>query len=318
MAQAPTPISYGSRGSEVSKLQSYLKNLGLYGGKVEGIWGPKTQSALTGFQKMFGLNSGGGYDAATRNALTQVTSDPSYQLLGDPLIRGLMSQDPRFAGILTNTIRSGGAGKALLVGAHKANNSRVAQTGFGHQGDLFLTGNPEQDDVFWKSATKDLEPDYKQGLDLYKADFGAGLQKQKQDYEAYLQQAQAQLSADKSSADINEAQSGTLFSTGRGQRRASLAESYNQDIQGKQRDTQYNIGNLARGFEEQYGSDAAGDYNYSLPTGSVDPKSLGYSSGTLRRAYRPVGDIYGSKRRDYQYQRGQLAQKKRYAPYITQ
>lgn len=298
MAQTPNQsiqIGYGSKGGNVSQLQGYLKSLGLYGGKIDSIWGPKTQAALEGFQNFFGVPKTGRYDAPTQGAMSHVTSDPAYQLLGDPLISGLMSHDPRFANTVMSSLKSGGASKNLLISAHKANNDVVNTTGYGHNGELHITGNPATDENFWKLALKQEDPSFQEGLGLYKADFNAGLQKQQQDYQAYLENKQRQLVADKATADTNEAQNGTLFSTGRGQRRTAIADAYNADIAQKGRDTSYAIGNLGRGLEENYGSDVAGAANYDLPGGNVNGGTLGYASTGLRRAYTPVGGIYGKQ-----------------------
>ena len=42
---------YGSRGSEVSKIQTKLKNWGYYTGSVDGIYGSSTLSAVKKFQR---------------------------------------------------------------------------------------------------------------------------------------------------------------------------------------------------------------------------------------------------------------------------
>lgn len=50
---------YGSRGSEVSKIQTKLKNWGYYTGSVDGIYGSSTLSAVKKFQKKNGLTADG-------------------------------------------------------------------------------------------------------------------------------------------------------------------------------------------------------------------------------------------------------------------
>lgn len=49
----------GSRGNEVRKVQSKLKSLGYYTGKVDGIYGTGTQSAVKKFQKNCGITVDG-------------------------------------------------------------------------------------------------------------------------------------------------------------------------------------------------------------------------------------------------------------------
>ena len=50
---------YGSRGNEVRKIQSKLKQLGYYKGSVDGIYGTNTQKAVISFQKSCGLKADG-------------------------------------------------------------------------------------------------------------------------------------------------------------------------------------------------------------------------------------------------------------------
>lgn len=46
---------YGSRGEEVRRIQTKLKELGYYSGAVDGIFGSRTQSAVKSFQRNCGL-----------------------------------------------------------------------------------------------------------------------------------------------------------------------------------------------------------------------------------------------------------------------
>ena len=50
---------YGSRGSEVTKIQEKLKRWGYYSGAVDGIYGPKTYEAVKYFQRKNGLTVDG-------------------------------------------------------------------------------------------------------------------------------------------------------------------------------------------------------------------------------------------------------------------
>ena len=49
----------GSRGDEVRKIQTKLKQLGFFNGTVDGIYGVKTQSAVKKFQKSVGITADG-------------------------------------------------------------------------------------------------------------------------------------------------------------------------------------------------------------------------------------------------------------------
>jgi len=53
------PLSNGSRGEKVLKLQTRLQELGYYQGEIDGQYGPGTQGAVVDFQKMNGLDTDG-------------------------------------------------------------------------------------------------------------------------------------------------------------------------------------------------------------------------------------------------------------------
>ncbi|PKM74511.1 MAG: spore cortex-lytic enzyme [Firmicutes bacterium HGW-Firmicutes-16] len=49
----------GSTGSVVTQIQKVLKNQGFYGGRIDGVFGSGTETALKGFQKEYGLTADG-------------------------------------------------------------------------------------------------------------------------------------------------------------------------------------------------------------------------------------------------------------------
>lgn len=57
--KAPASLKYGSQGSEVSRLQQRLKDLGYYSGQVDGKFGNGTRTALKQFQQQHGLTADG-------------------------------------------------------------------------------------------------------------------------------------------------------------------------------------------------------------------------------------------------------------------
>lgn len=64
----------GSQGDEVSAVQTKLSELGYYNGKIDGIFGSNTKSALISFQKDNGLTADGIAGTKTLNALG-ITAD---------------------------------------------------------------------------------------------------------------------------------------------------------------------------------------------------------------------------------------------------
>lgn len=68
----------GSTGSEVTAIQSALKEKGYYNGNVDGIYGTATQKAVTQFQKDNGLKTDGIAGKQTLGALGIENSGNSY------------------------------------------------------------------------------------------------------------------------------------------------------------------------------------------------------------------------------------------------
>ncbi len=62
-------LRYGSRGISVELLQSTLKKLGFYNGRVDGILGSNTQNAVYRFQREFGISVDGIVGRKTWNKL---------------------------------------------------------------------------------------------------------------------------------------------------------------------------------------------------------------------------------------------------------
>ena len=62
-------LKQGSTGSQVRTIQTKLKNWGYYTGSVDGIYGPKTASAVKYFQRVNGLSQDGIVGAKTAAAM---------------------------------------------------------------------------------------------------------------------------------------------------------------------------------------------------------------------------------------------------------
>lgn len=67
----------GSRGEEVRKIQTKLKNWGYYNGTVDGVYGWQTENAVRSFQKKNGLTADGVAGVKTLNAMGIFTSSSS-------------------------------------------------------------------------------------------------------------------------------------------------------------------------------------------------------------------------------------------------
>jgi len=133
-------------------------------------------------------------------------------------------------------------------------------------------------------------------------------------FEDYLNQTQGELDAslagleqdfseDRLAADVKEAQSGTLFSTGRRERRQSMQDKYQRAGDTARLRAESGLRNAARDFEYQLGADALDGMNMRL--GSTTFNAGGTrptTSRRLTRAYRPegyVGSVNEDERKNY-------------------
>ena len=84
MAVTPDPslptsapvLRTGSRGQEVTDLQSRLYTLGYYHGEIDGQFGPGTKEAVTAFQKANGLEADGIVGEETKRILFSPQAKP--------------------------------------------------------------------------------------------------------------------------------------------------------------------------------------------------------------------------------------------------
>ena len=72
-----TLSKYGSRGSEVTQIQTKLKRWGYYNGNIDGIYGTQTLNAVKYFQRKNGLTVDGIAGPATLRAMGITTSSSS-------------------------------------------------------------------------------------------------------------------------------------------------------------------------------------------------------------------------------------------------
>lgn len=93
-AQITQPLSYGSRGSEVTELQTKLNSIGYNVGIADGIYGYKTYTAVKTFQSKYSLVSTGNLDFTTLNKLNKV-------VLGEPSVLSYGVRHERVAELQT-------------------------------------------------------------------------------------------------------------------------------------------------------------------------------------------------------------------------
>ena len=124
----------GSTGSEVSKIQSRLKEWGYYDGTVDGIYGIKTRDAVIKFQKKngltpdgivgsktlaaIGISGGGGYNSADYELLARLISAEARgeSYLGQVAVGAVVlnrMEHPSFPDTLAGVVYQNGAFSCL-------------------------------------------------------------------------------------------------------------------------------------------------------------------------------------------------------------
>jgi N-acetylmuramoyl-L-alanine amidase len=98
LVQNAEAITYkrGSSGSVVSQIQTKLKNWGYYRDAVDGIYGSRTETAVTSFQRRNGLTADGMAGPATLAAMGISAGEASQSTAGDvALLARLISAEAR-------------------------------------------------------------------------------------------------------------------------------------------------------------------------------------------------------------------------------
>lgn len=93
--EPPAPVlAPGDEGPEVRELQSRLRQIAWYAGKVTDSYGPKTAEAVSGFQAKRGLPALGYVDKATLKRLHAMTRMPTKDELANKISDGTWTDAP--------------------------------------------------------------------------------------------------------------------------------------------------------------------------------------------------------------------------------
>lgn len=92
---SPVLSKQGSRGEEVRKIQTKLKDMGLYTGNIDGIYGVKTTAAVREFQRRKGLVVDGIAGPKTLSALGITSAAPTNRSNDLNLLARIISAEAR-------------------------------------------------------------------------------------------------------------------------------------------------------------------------------------------------------------------------------
>lgn len=77
-------FGYGARGPDVYAVQGMLKSLGYYAGRIDGIYGPLTESGVKQFQMRYGLPQTGNVDGRTLQSILWAYAELKIPSPGTP------------------------------------------------------------------------------------------------------------------------------------------------------------------------------------------------------------------------------------------
>lgn len=292
----------GSTGSDVSQVQQALKQYGYYSGNIDGIFGPKTAQAVKEFQNATGIKVDSIVGPQTRGKLDEWKNSPINATANDPIIQELMKNDPVAARTIEGLAAEGGNRADMVAGQHNMNN----------KGYYFGPGvyvGPTEMQGWYDAAKKELDPEWNERLNYYKNDFSSGLEYEKQKYQSKLAGLEEQFPEDKLNLETKLGRQGNWDSSVANRQRTDLVNSSNREISSLQRDTAKSLSDVARSFENNFGTRDASSYDYGLPTGGVSWQG-GYQSGGSANAYTPMGNTQGKLRQQYASQVEQYGKQK--------
>lgn len=288
----PQNLNLGSRGADVSELQTTLKQHGLYKGAIDGVYGPQTQASIKQFQQMAGIKNDGIYGPQTTAQLDQWVGNPIKFAIADPIIQQRMAQNPTFAQTMTQLASNGGNQADTVAAAHQL--AAGGHTEFQNP-DGTING-----DVFQQLATQYAAPQINQSLKYYNSDFQNTLQHEQTQYQNQLGSIQRQFPVDKMNLETQMGQNGNWDSSYGNLQRNNLVANTNQKISDLQNNSQYSLANTARQFENQLGSPAVQNYNTTLgDNGNIGSFSGGYQSNGSFNGYNPMGGQSGTLLNQY-------------------
>lgn len=101
-APATLPLVKGARGDLVSEMQTMLNKVGFDCGKVDGVWGDKTDKALSDFRVSVGFTKTPKYTEKVKAALTEAYNNKKKDPLDPPLQQGAKGEEVKLMQTMLN------------------------------------------------------------------------------------------------------------------------------------------------------------------------------------------------------------------------
>ena len=298
IATINSTLNIGSQGDQVKALQQYLAGLGYTNAdgtplKVDGIYGPKTQTAVMQFQTSNGLKADGIFGPLSL-AKTQSLTSTSAQA-GTP------------AATPAGQFNTGDPSQDALLGE--------LQNFIKTQQDSGLKLNPDFnfDDAtlnkFLETAKASVHPYFQNQIDTIKQDVLRTAPQILQNYQNDIAKQQQDFTQNLGDTRNNFANQGLAYSGFRGEGEQNLQTNENRTLQDLSQNAQNDLYNLGRGAESKIGASNAPTLgslsNYSATTAGQG----GFNLGSTVSPYTPGGYGTGS----IQYDENQAAEARRQA-----
>jgi hypothetical protein len=239
-------LKTGSRGDDVKDLQSYLAGVGLYQGKIDGIFGPQTDKAVRQMQGSSGVKSDGIVGPKTRAALESIQS-------GKQVSKDIMDQ-------MEEEFDTGNpADNAALKELRQFIKEQMDQG-------LKINPNLNFDEAtlakFLEAAKKQVNPFFQQQIDVIKQKVARELPSLQSDYDRRIKEEESGFEQGLGTARENYAQEGLAFSGNRARGEIGLEEAQNRNLQSLSESYGSKIGDLGRTAEEELGTT---NTDFSIP-----------------------------------------------------
>lgn len=298
-------LQYGSRGDDVKELQTYLKGLQLYDGKVDGIFGNITMGAVKTLQGMLGVTADG---VVGKNTVAGINAYQGGQQAPPETQAGYKAPDDPSNAFNTETGQPNPEYKAqeeknplydTLPPELKALYDQLKlqldqQLERGNRVNPDLSISPKMTQRFLDQASSELSPYYKEILRQSKQDLTVSTARLMEDYNKNVAREQPQFEQNLESQQNQEASSGTAFSSGRVQREQNLVQGQNERLGDLATNTQRGFENLAIQGERNLGSRNFGELGIpSLSSYSASAQNRTIAPTGSRQLYQPQGGLFG-------------------------
>lgn len=268
--------------NRIMQVQQFLQGLGLYNGAIDGIFGPKTSSAVQQFQQQQNIKVDGIIGPITQSKIDSYGA--KQQINNDPNVQAAIANDPTAKATL-DALNASGDMSADHLYSYAVN----------------YAGQPFSAEDFNKSYQDfyDQSKAYYDELQTYdKGSIENALGLNQRNYDRYLADSAAQFGQDKNAADSSAADRGVLFSTSRKQDLTNLQNKYQSDQASKADAYRASATNSLLDYQNKYGANATSalskygkiggqTYNAFIPGGQT--QSTGLSSFFSPSSYNLTG-----------------------------